>query len=392
MRARSAAIAALFLALGLGAASPGSAAATIAGPRRDLFPPPPLTTPYHGSLDGLAYGGQGELRFAEDRQAGVSNPEWFSVGRVNGFAFAHLSDRLDAAGQACWDRGSDDFVLERAELGVRIKQSMQAHAGIFLLPLGRTNLSHDAPDYDFAERSLVATQLIGVPNAQLGVGARSMPREGNASRLTWEADLVTGYDDGIITESSGGTRVPSGRNNYGDKNGIPAIAWRVAMHGRSGSEVGLAAESGQYNQTVVGGVHVDSGRWAHVVIADGSAVFHGFGLFSEAAYAAIDVPPGLRALYAQRQCGASVEVVRNLFDPLFRGWRGSCLTGGIRADAVDFDRSIQGDSRARLSASLNLHSRPLAVTRFGWYYEIKRDRFNNSTPFAGLTFTAATYF
>jgi hypothetical protein len=59
---------------------------------------------------------------------------------------------------------------------------------------------------------------------------------------------------------------------------------------------------------------------------------------------------------------------------------------------VDFDRSIQGDSRARLSASLNLHSRPLAVTRFGWYYEIKRDRFNNSTPFAGLTFTAATYF
>ena len=388
MTVRSAAVAACLMALGLGAASPGNAA--IAGPRRDLFPPP--ATSYHGSLDGLAYGGQGELRFAEDRQAGVSNPEWFSVGRVNAFATAHLSSRLDAAGQACWDRGSDDFVLERAELGVRLRRSMQAHAGIFLLPLGRTNLSHDAPDYDFAERSLVATQLIGVPNAQVGIGARSLPRAGSVPRFTWEADLVTGYDDGIITESSGGTRIPSGRNNYGDKNGIPALAWRVAMHGRSGSEVGLAAESGQYNRTEVGGIHVDSARWAHVAIADGSTVFHGFRLFSEAAYAAIDVPPGLRALYASRQCGASVEVVRNLFDPLFRGWQGSCLTGSFRADAVDFDRSIQGDSRSRLSASLNLHSRPLAVTRFGWYYEIKRDRFNNSTPFAGLTFTAATYF
>jgi hypothetical protein len=41
---------------------------------------------------------------------------------------------------------------------------------------------------------------------------------------------------------------------------------------------------------------------------------------------------------------------------------------------------------------LNLRSRPLAVTRFGWYYEIRRDRFNNATPLAGVTFTAATYF
>jgi hypothetical protein len=373
-------------------APPHRVPAGIAGPRPEDFAPPQVTTPYHGSLDRLAYGGQGELRFAEDRQAGVSNPEWFSVGRVNGFAFAHLGNRLDAAGQACWDRGSDDFVLERAELGLRIRRSMQAHAGIFLLPLGSTNLSHDAPDYDFAERSLVATQLIGVPNAQLGIGARSMTQAGNASRLSWEADLVTGYDDGIITESPGGTRVPSGRNNYGDKNGIPALAGRVVLHGRSGSELGLAAESGQYNKTEVGGVKVDDARWVHVVVADGSTVFHGFRLFSEAAYAAIDVPPGLRALFAERQCGASVEIVRNLFDPLFRGWRGSCLTAGIRADAVDFDRSIQGDSRSRLSASLNLHSRPLAVTRLGWYYEIRRDRFNNATPLAGLTFTAATYF
>ena len=32
------------------------------------------------------------------------------------------------------------------------------------------------------------------------------------------------------------------------------------------------------------------------------------------------------------------------------------------------------------------------MTRFGWYYEIRRDRFNNATHLAGLTFTAASYF
>ena len=392
MRGWGAPLAAVAAMLLLGAAWTSHARAAIQGPRRELFPPPPLTTPYHGSLDGLAWGGDGELRFAEDRQAGVTNPEWFSVGRVNGFVLARLSARIDAAGQGVWDRDTGDFTLEHAEISVRVLRSRQAHAGIFPVPLGRTNLSHDAPDYDFAERSLVATQLIGVPNAQLGIGARSLPPAGQLSRLSWEADLVTGYDDGLITNSPGGTRIPDGRNNYGDKNGIPAFTGRVALHGRSGSELGLAAESGPYNKTVIGGVRVDRARWMHLVIADGTTAFHGFHLFSEAAYAAIDVPPGLRALFAQRQCGASVEVTRTLFDPLFRGWRGSCVTAGIRADAVDFDRSIQGDSRSRLSASVNLRSRPLAVTRFGWYYEIRRDRFNNVTPLAGLTLTAATYF
>jgi len=352
---------------------------------------PPLTSPYHGTLEGLAFGGHGELRFAEDREAGVSNPDWFSVGRVNGFVFARVSPRIDLGLAGSWDRAVDHFVMERMEAGVLVRRFTQAHAGIFLVPLGSTNLDHDAPGYDFAERSLVATQLIGVPHAQLGAGVRRRARAGPASQLLWEVDLVTGYDDGIITESPGGTRIPSGRNNYGDKNGIPAVAWRVALRSR-GRELGFAAQSGQYNRTQEGGVRVDDARWAHVVVADGRTSCGGFRLFSEAAYASIDVPPGLRDLFAQHQWGASVEAVRTVFDPLFRGWPSSALTAGIRADAVDFDRSVQGDSRTRVSASLNLHSRPLAVTRFGWYYEIRRDRFNNSIPLAGLTFTAATYF
>jgi len=352
---------------------------------------PSLTSPYHGTLEGLAFGGHGELRFAEDREAGVSNPDWFSVGRVNGFVFARVSPRIDLGLAGSWDRAVDHFVMERMEAAFRVRRFTQAHAGIFLVPLGSTNLDHDAPGYDFAERSLVATQLIGVPHAQLGAGVRNLARAGPASQLLWEVDLVTGYDDGIITESPGGTRIPSGRNNYGDKNGMPAVAWRVAVRSR-GKELGLAAQSGQYNRTQEGGVRVDDPRWAHVLVADGRTAWAGFRLFSEAAYASIDVPPGLRDLFAQHQWGASVEAVRTLLDPLFGGWRGSAVTAGIRADAVDFDRSVQGDSRMRLSASLNLHSRPLAVTRFGWYYEIRRDRFNNSTPLAGLTLTAATYF
>lgn len=357
-----------------------------------LFPPAPFEAPYHGSLDAIAIGGHGELRFAEDREDGASNPEWFSVGRVNGFVFARLHPRLRVAAQACWDRAADDFVFERAEILVRVSHSVQAHAGIFLAPLGRTNLSHDTPPYDFAERSLVATQLIGVPNAQVGVGVMGVRgSQLRPSRLSYEVDLVTGYDDGLIMDSPGGTRIPRGRNNYGDNNGMPAIVWRVA-HGSPGKEIGLAAQSGQYNETMLNGVRVDAPRWIHVVVADGTTRIAGCSVSAEAAAALIDVPPGLRDLFSEQQHGASVEVVRTLFEPIVRGWKSSSLTAALRADAVDFDRSVKGDSRSRLSASLNIHSRPLAVTRFGWYYEIRRDRFNNKTPLGGVTLTAATYF
>jgi hypothetical protein len=183
-----------------------------------------------------------------------------------------------------------------------------------------------------------------------------------------------------------------GRNNYGDNNGVPALVGRLAFHPGKGSEWGLAAESGPYNETKLNGVTVDGRRWAHLVVADGATNVAGFALASEAGVAFVDVPPGLVGLYAEDQWGASLEAVRTLSEPLLGKWRNSALTAGLRADAVDFDRGLAGDSRHRISASLNVHRRPYAVARLGWYYEIQRDRFNNETPKAGVTFTAASYF
>ncbi|HZI89693.1 MAG TPA: hypothetical protein VFD83_04495, partial [Candidatus Polarisedimenticolia bacterium] len=243
----------MLVALSMGTGT--SFAAPIARPqappaRKPLeLPPDPEMRPYHGSLDGIAFGMSGELRFAEDRTDGASNPDWFSFGEAAGFLSVRASSRLDLAGQGRWERVADDFTLERAEALLRVKSSLQAHAGIFLAPLGRTNLTHEAASYDFAERSLVATQIVGVPHAQAGVGLRTLPHRMSTSQILWEADIVTGYDDGVITRSPGGTRTPSGRSNYGDQNGLPMLAARLARRSASGDELGIAVESGPYNQT-----------------------------------------------------------------------------------------------------------------------------------------------
>jgi len=359
---------------------------------KETWPWPLREGPYHGSLDRIAFGAYAELRFAEDRVRGVTDPEWFSFGRAGGFATARLSSRFEIVGEGAWDQGTDDFSLEQMDLHFRLKPSLQLHGGIFLVPLGHTNLWHDGPSYDFAERSLPATQLIGVPNAQAGIGLRAVGGKFGSWPLSYEAAIVTGYDDGVVMDGVGGTRVPMGRNNYGDNNGMPALAARVAAHPSPTSELGIAAQSGKYNETVLGGVTIDHSRYLHIVVVDGATRLAGFDVFSEAAMALIDVPSGLEALYAQQQWGASVEFTRKLKEPIFGGWTHSRLTGALRVDAVDFDPSIYGDSRNRLSASLNFRHVPLGVIRLGWYYEIARDRFNNSTPKAGATITTAAYF
>src|SRR5262245_22335573 len=51
-------------------------------------------SPYRGNRDGLSYGAYGELRFGHDRQAGVSNPDWFSFGQVGGFVRVRAHSRV----------------------------------------------------------------------------------------------------------------------------------------------------------------------------------------------------------------------------------------------------------------------------------------------------------
>jgi hypothetical protein len=374
--------------------SPRPNPAETAGPGPDVSesPLPFLDAPYHGRSDGVAYGGNVELRFAEDRVLGVTNPEWFSFGSVNGFLSARIHPRVRFLWEAAYDRALDDFSIESAYLDLQVGTTTHAHAGIFLVPLGRTNQHHEAPLREFDDLSLVATQIIGVPNAELGVGIQGAAGAGTRWPFHYEIDLVTGYDDGVVMDSPGGTRVPSGRNNYGDNNGVPAISARIALTPSVATELGFSAQSGKYNETSIGGVTVDQSRYVHVIVADAATVLGGCRVSGEAAAAMIDVPPGLGGLYADRQWGAAVEADRVLFAPVLKPWRTSSLTVALRADGVDFDRAIQGDSRSRLAASVNVRPRAASVLRLGWYYEVARDRFNNSKPMAGLVVGVATYF
>jgi hypothetical protein len=350
-----------------------------------------MAPPRHGRSDVFSFGGHAELRAAQDRVAGIANPDWMSVPRVNGFASWRAHPRLELTGEATYDRTTDDLVAERAQAEVRIGERRFLRAGIIQPPLGRVNFDHDAPRNEFDGLSYVATEIIGVPNPQLGIGLRGARDGAHGALWTYDVDLVSGYNEGVITRGASGTRLPMGRDNFGGDGRSWALAARIAKQTAPGTEIGLAMLGGAYNPLQLDGVTIDPSRAIAMAIADGRAAWKGFRFCGEAAAAYIDVPHGLEGLYAQRQWAASSEVVRTLRAPIGAWWPSSALVTALRLDTVDYDAQLAGDSKQRLSATLNLRRIPWSVLRAGWYYEHRRDRFNNLKPAAGLVFGFATY-
>jgi hypothetical protein len=351
-----------------------------------------LDAPLHGKQDVFAFGGHGEVRFGHDRERGIEDPEWLSFPRIEAFALARVHRRAQIVVDAAYDRGMDQLMLERALVDVRVAPSWSVHAGVMLPPLARANGEHHSPRAEFSDRSLVATDLVGAPVSMFGIGIHGIRGGSGRPTLTYELDVVNGYDDGVVTEASDGTRVASGRNTAGDNNGLPALAGRLAVRPRPGSEVGVAAYTGQYNTTEIEGTTVDEARYLHLVVVDGATTLAGVRVTGEVGMAVIDVPPTLRAVFPEDQWGAAVELSRDLLRPLLPRWRTSSVSVGLRADAVDFDRAAPGDSRSRLSAALNIRPSDRAVVRGQWFYETVRDRFHNEAPAAGVSASGAIYF
>jgi len=196
----------------------------------------------------------------------------------------------------------------------------------------------------------------------------------------------------VINEAPDGTRVPAGRSGFARDGHLPALVGRATWHTRPDRWFGFSAYGGQYNRTTLFGTSVDRARYLGIATGEGAATLRHFDFSTELALVALDVPPGLADLFASVQSGGALEVRRTLRDPLVRAWHHTSLEAAVRAEAVDFDTAVMGDSRERVSVAMNLRQQPRAVFRLGFYHEWRRDRFNNLVPAAGATFGAGAYF
>jgi hypothetical protein len=354
--------------------------------------------PYvEGVFGRVRLGGYVEAAGTWERADGATEELGFQVSRLNLLTSTVLRERVEVWTEIEFEDGGEEIVLELAQVDVRLHPLASLRGGILLLPLGRFNLAHDAPRNELPRRPALATDLLGSALSQPGLGAFGRFAAA-AGRVTYEAYGITGYDSNILDSSPDGTRLPLGKANREDLNASPAwvgrLEWSRGFSGAGGQgfAAALSGYHGAYNIYRIEGIDVDDRRDVRVGVGDVEISIAGVRLAAEGALVRVDIPEGLTGLYASRQSGAFVEASRTFG----RGWITSLplshLTAVVRAEAVDFDRDLAGDSQRALTAGVNFRPIPETCLKLAFTRGESRDRFNNLGANAAWVFGLATYF
>lgn len=208
------------------------------------------------------------------------------------------------------DRG--EVALEQLYVERDLTPSISAKMGLFLMPVGLLNESHEPPRYFGVQRNLVETAIIPTTWRELGLGLHGTLENG----LRWDAGVVTGFDltkwDG---SSSEGVESPLGsihqegqlakaRNlaGYGalNYNGLPGWNFGGSIyHGGAGQKQrDFAAPDASVS---LAEVHArwQPGRWDLSALA-AAGRFHGVSAFNATlAGQPTPVPDSFAGWYAQ---------------------------------------------------------------------------------------------
>lgn len=100
-------------------------------------------------------------------------------------------------------RGDDGEVeLEQAYLDYRVNDALNFKAGLFLIPLGLLNETHEPPTYYGVERSEVETRILPTTWREGGIGIHGEVAQG----LKYDVGITTGFNAGKIDDPSTGYR------------------------------------------------------------------------------------------------------------------------------------------------------------------------------------------
>ncbi|HEX9562684.1 MAG TPA: hypothetical protein VF981_01885 [Gemmatimonadaceae bacterium] len=349
--------------------------------------------PYQTRLLGrTAIGGYAEAHARYERADGLTEEAGFEAKRFNIFTSTRVSDFVRMAAEVEFEEHGREIRLEYAAIDVRIHPALALRGGMLLSPLGRFNLSHDSPLNEFTDRPLVSTEILGVALSEPGFGALGQFPVGRQGRLTYEAYLTNGFHDGIVTQAEDGTRIPMGRGNSEDQNASPAVVGRVAWSPRAGLEFGASGHHGAWNVFQLEGEFIDERRDLTLGVVDAEFTVAGIRLTGEAAFAHADIPDGLRDVYASRQRGYYLDLVRDFGAGWIPTAPGSVFTAKLRLDAVDFDTDATGQHVQQAGIGLNFRPTSESVIKLDMVRGRAFDRFNNRSDFVRLLASFATYF
>ena len=348
--------------------------------------------PYLVDLAGrLAIGGYAEAHMRYEREDGITEELGFEAKRFNLFFNSPISDFVRFGTELEFEDAAEEILLEFMTIDLLVHESFAARAGMILVPIGRFNLSHDSPLNPFTDRPIVSEEILATALSLPGLGAFGVVPLQGTSRLTYEAYLTNGFDDGIL-DAEEGVRLGNGSSNFENNNTELSVVGRLAYSPRVGIEAGVSGMHGQYNVSELDGEEVDDARDVTLTAIDWDVDAGVAQVTGEIAFADIDIPPSLEGLIATDQWGIYTDVVVPFAIGRIPTMPQSRFEAKARIDYVDFDRDIDGDDAMRFSVGVNFRPTANTALKLDYFTGDTHDRFNNQGDQAGLLCSAATYF
>ena len=159
---------------------------TEASPRAAANPEP--------SVEATSIGGYGEIGY--DHYLNAPGADQADLKRFVIF-LSHTFDELwSLYSEVEWEHAVTSFSdqgeseIEQAWLSYAFTGNVQLKAGLFLMPIGLLNQSHEPPVFFGVERNEVETRIIPTTWREGGVGLYGS----TASGFAWDLGLVTGFD------------------------------------------------------------------------------------------------------------------------------------------------------------------------------------------------------
>jgi hypothetical protein len=213
--------------------------------------------PFLGEGGPKAYlGGYFDVEYRDAQHAAHQT----SLHRFVPLIYADIHERIKFASEIEIEDGGEVSV-EFAFLDLIIFEQASFRGGAILDPLGKFNLIHDSPINDLTDRPLVDQFVIPTTLREIGVGlfGTLSPPEW-AWQVKYEVYLVTGFkglDNAGTTTFNQQTGIRGGRPSedglgtepFEDNNNAFAGVGRVSVSPLIGTEVGVSAYTGAYDQS-----------------------------------------------------------------------------------------------------------------------------------------------
>lgn len=302
-----------------------------------------------GALAGTSIGGYGELHYNNlDADDPAEDLERVDFHRFVLFVGHEFSDRvsffseLEVEHSLAGDGEPGEVELEQAYLNFALNESTSAQAGLFLLPLGILNETHEPTTFYGVERNDVESIIIPATWWEAGAALKGQYGRG------WSWDLA--LTSGLAIPTSGGDafRVRDGRQKVAEAVASdPALTGRVKYTGWPGLEV-AASYQFQSDPSQVSGDGLDRGHLftTHAVYESGD-----FGLRALYGMWRLD-GPAVEAANADEQDGWYIEPSYRLNEQF-----------GVYARYEDLDGAVASEQFTQFEAGVNYWPVPGVVLK-----------------------------